>query len=589
MVGHTTYMCHCLNIGINVAHKYLIDEHEKYRQDFYLTLEEPAISGWKFELDKKGVTVKYPSLISARHNNDNTLGWITFSCRNCNSGDVYSVCRPDVDLSYPIDTTILSQAGGEVIVQKGTIFGKEIEKVSKSAAYSNTFKIVLSSDLPVNYDSLESDEDGSFNPFLLAQKNQVEQLIHQSLIDLKEATKKKIKIYQQEQEELLSREQNKVNYDGAVLWQSIKEIYRTINDEEKHTLKAVNAGHTVDRQQERAVGKSLENILGTETPIYESTNHHSQFRRRSSAFKRDLFGDYTAPPRTHRKSSYELDKSDLTKSLKKDTHPLDRSKELQTHSSTIKSIHPLAIDSPSLPEFASVNSHNPNQDNDIEKMEEPSLDNDNEDSEDMFALDEEMEEVDDDLSTSYDRRLSRRRSSAKYIGDDSSLDNADTIYLAPSKSTNLATSLPLSITPAYADSKMHPVNVTYHPSNPKTESTEKNAYGKTKRTSFVGFDSAEADRETSLLLPPLNENLKYRRKSSSAIAILKNKKGISYDSEQARRNTMMDLNFFNEDEEDVGGPMIPPHIFAANMVTDETEAMFGSLPQKKVRQGQQVG
>lgn len=57
MVGHTTYMCHCLNIGINIAHKYLIDEHEKYRQDLYLTLEEPAISGWKFELDKKGVTV----------------------------------------------------------------------------------------------------------------------------------------------------------------------------------------------------------------------------------------------------------------------------------------------------------------------------------------------------------------------------------------------------------------------------------------------------------------------------------------------------------------------------------------------------
>lgn len=57
MTGSVVYMCHCLNIGINIANKYLIDNHDKDKQDRFVTLEGLGISGWKFELDKKGVTI----------------------------------------------------------------------------------------------------------------------------------------------------------------------------------------------------------------------------------------------------------------------------------------------------------------------------------------------------------------------------------------------------------------------------------------------------------------------------------------------------------------------------------------------------
>ncbi|CAO3649143.1 unnamed protein product [Mucor hiemalis] len=364
----------------------------------------------------------------------------------------------------------------------------------------------------------------------------------------------------------------------------MKEIFRSIKAENRYAKKE-SAIHVEDIQQERAVRNSFEDIFGTETSIHESMNHRYQYRRRSSAFKRDLFGGYTVPLCNQRRSSYELDENDLANCLKEGRNSLEEPNEPPLHSHTTKNIHPLATDSPDLSNLTSTDSFFSNHDN-VSRIEESRLniENGGEESEDMFALDEEIEEVDNGLFTTYDRRLSSRRSSAKYIEDDSSLDNAETVCPVQSENTNLATSFPLSITPAYADSKMHPVNVLYHPSNPTVEPTTKKEYRTTNRASFVGFDSAEADRKTSLQLPPIDDNPRYRRKSSSAIALLKNKKGTVYESEQARRNTMMNLNFFNEEEDDGDGPMIPPHIFAANMITDETEGLFGSLPQKNMRQ-----
>lgn len=38
------------------------------------------------------------------------------------------------------------------------------------------------------------------------------------------------------------------------------------------------------------------------------------------------------------------------------------------------------------------------------------------------------------------------------------------------------------------------------------------------------------------------------------------------------------LRYDVDDDEDAGGPMIPPHVLAAKTYTDETEVLFGAVP-----------
>ena len=52
---------------------------------------------------------------------DNPEGWITISCHNCSTGDVYSVKRLNTKISYPFDNSILSRFGDQVIIHKGTL------------------------------------------------------------------------------------------------------------------------------------------------------------------------------------------------------------------------------------------------------------------------------------------------------------------------------------------------------------------------------------------------------------------------------------------------------------------------------------
>lgn len=89
---------------------------------------------------------------------------------------------------------------------------------------------------------------------------------------------------------------------------------------------------------------------------------------------------------------------------------------------------------------------------------------------------------------------------------------------------------------------------------------------RTRRPSFVGFDYAQVDREVSSQFPPLDMT---RRKSS-----------VTVTSNHVTSNKDTHNNYKSNDNE---GPMIPPHILAANTVTDETEAIFGSVPRQSIR------
>ncbi|KAI9467808.1 MAG: hypothetical protein EXX96DRAFT_110210 [Benjaminiella poitrasii] len=231
MPGHVVYACNCLNVRIHLANKYYLEGHEDFRKDKFTRLEDPHIAGWKFELSMKGVIIEYTSLIRLRYIMDNLDGWVTISCHNCSTGDVYSVRRQKKPkIIYPIQQSILSQSGDQVIIHKGTIFGTEIEKLQKKATYSNTFHVILNPDLPINQLSLEKEEEVQ-NDELMFQYKEVKDLLKQSLKDLEEKTEKRIQDYREEQEILLMREKQKAMYDGAILWQTMKEISRTINEE----------------------------------------------------------------------------------------------------------------------------------------------------------------------------------------------------------------------------------------------------------------------------------------------------------------------------------------------------------------------
>lgn len=52
---------------------------------------------------------------------DNPEGWVTVSCHNCATGDVYSVKRPHTNITYPLNDSLLSQFGDQVIIHKGAI------------------------------------------------------------------------------------------------------------------------------------------------------------------------------------------------------------------------------------------------------------------------------------------------------------------------------------------------------------------------------------------------------------------------------------------------------------------------------------
>lgn len=91
---------------------------------------------------------------------------------------------------------------------------------------------------------------------------------------------------------------------------------------------------------------------------------------------------------------------------------------------------------------------------------------------------------------------------------------------------------------------MHTFTEQTRPSSFMVETAvESNFLPDHRRTSFVGFDyAAAADRRQSLNFSPV----------------------------LVRHN--------DTPPKEVVGPMVPPHILAANTVTDEAEAVFGSVP-----------
>ncbi|KAI7896659.1 uncharacterized protein EV154DRAFT_491772 [Mucor mucedo] len=504
MSGQVTYACNCLNVKLHLANKYDLDSHQVDRSTTY----DPMVSGWHFQLGISGVMVEYPSLVSQRHESDRVI----MSCLNCDSGDIYSVKKP-------IDS---QQTDDKVTIYKGTIFGRDILKLQHGTDYSEAFRVVLNPNLTTSHVSLEK-ADTTLSLALRTQQKKIKQVLKSTLDDLKEATDKRIQAYRKEQELLLAREKEKIRYESATLWQTIKENSQSKQKE-------------VDPDQLNFNGMSMTDsrpafqLHSTETHIHDPVfdKDYIQQRRRSSVFTRDLFGESKPHWAYHRRTSHVPDESWAPHSLGKDAS--DELPPFQRRSSFIpqQHLHPLAA--------ASTHKEEINM----------TLREGETHGEDMFALDEDIAHP-------------PRKKSFKYLDlfDEENELNA----------SQFTANDPSSSSPPAASSVKDEIsqNRHVHPSSCLIDST----YFKERRPSFVGFDYAQVDRETSSQLPPLDMT---RRKSS-----------VTVTSNHVTSNNDKPNTHNNDDDRKDEGPMIPPHLFAANTVTDETEAIFGSVPRNSIR------
>ncbi|KAL9545622.1 hypothetical protein MBANPS3_007054 [Mucor bainieri] len=636
MGGHVTYACNCLNVKIHLANKYYLEGHEKFRRDKFIRLEEPPIEGWKFELSMDGVTVEYASLIRLRIIMDNPEGWVTVSCHNCSTGDVYSVKRPNTKITYPYSDSLLSKFGDQVILHKGTIFGPEIDRLQKKATYSSTFHIILNPDLPITHVSQE-DEDDAYGHELKKQHKHVQQLLRQSLIDLEEITEKRIQEFQREQEMLLVREKEKATYDSAILWQRMKEIAKTVQEEEQRVrrlaLQKTKNGVTdqilfnrimSEEEQDQTIQDTALDAAEIEMKRGESHVHFAQSdsyepaeqRRRSSAFKRDLFGGFGAPiHHSRRRSSYVLDESAIANSFK-NTHPLEPVPEMpQLHRRRSSLVSPLSQQQHNLHPLAEANHHvhplappaavaAPTCSNASSSWEDASKADSDSSEEELFPLDEDMLDPDEHSPLQSRRLSSKRRPSSKYIEfeEDAQQDDQQQPkskeragksdpHEEQQEDHSFATSVPITIhhPPAFSvKNKTEDMQTSVHKKHPSSSFIQQPTYlvpaAAGRKPSFVGFDYAEADRRASLNFPPLD--LK-RNSIHHAVSTSRPKDDHTQQQQHLSSNKNKIELELEEDDDDTeqgqDGPMIPPHILAAHTITDEAEALFGSVPRNSTR------
>ncbi|CAO3613807.1 unnamed protein product [Mucor fragilis] len=564
---------------------------------------------------------------------DNPEGWVTVSCHNCATGDVYSVKRPHTNITYPLNDSLLSQFGDQVIIHKGAIFGSEIESLKKKATYSSTFHIILNPDLPITHVSQE-DPDDTCGLELTKQHKHLQLLLRQSLIDLEEVTERRIQEFQREQEMLLAREKEKAAYDSAILWQRMKEIAKTVQEEEQRVrrlaLQKTTNGATdqilfnrimSEEQQDQTIRDTALDAAETEMKKRESHVHfaHSDFfepaeqRRRSSAFQRDLFGGFAAPiHHSRRRSSYVLDESAIANSFK-NTHPLEPVPEMpQFHRRRSSLMPPLSQHRNSLRPLAEANHHvhplavvpacsttSSSWEDDASKADSDSSE------EELFPLDEDMQDPDQDSSSASRRLSGKRRPSSKYIEfeDDDDNDGAAKEHKSrehPNKADlhdaqqdhSFATSVPIAIhhPPAFpVKNKTEDMQMSVQKKHPSSSFIQQPTYlnpaATDRKPSFVGFDYAEADRRASLKFPPLDRTR--QRTSTHHVSTLHHTDDHTQQQQPhlSSNKNKIELELEEEDgsEQAQDGPMIPPHILAAHTVTDEAEALFGSVPRNSTR------
>lgn len=401
----------------------------------------------------------------------------------------------------------------------------------------------------MNHEPLDK-KDTPDTPEIDNQYKELKQMLKKSLIELEEATEKRIQAYQAEQELLLIREKEKAVFDSNILWQTMKEVAKTFQEEQQQIRRLSLRQHGSGPSDH-----TLFNQIAHEEQVYnpihiEEPPEVIEQRRRSSAIRRDLLGGQHQNL-YHRRPSYVLDESSIMNSFKNTFHhhlePMPEQQEPSIHQ-----VHPLANPSdPIIPKSTSSSSWEDEDDASNHDLDSSKSDK----SDELFALDEDIDEQ---------NNLLYKRHSIKYMPSDDEEDTIESdtelqvpgitgimsfifcvlfiVSFSPYLETTFATSVPIHVPLA----KSHTKHIRQASSMIEKSIPD-------RRISFVGFDYAAADRRQSLKFSPV------RRVTDGQVI---------RDKQQSKLQE---------------GPMVPPHIMAANTASDEAEAYFGSVPRNSIR------
>ncbi|KAI7883865.1 hypothetical protein K492DRAFT_205070 [Lichtheimia hyalospora FSU 10163] len=546
MSGHVVYSCACLNVRLHLANNYYSDRHDAHRAAAFIRLSDPPLEGWQFELGMGGVQSEYNTLIRTRARDGN---WMTVSCLNCTTGDVYSIQRPTKPtIVYPVDAQDIYRQGDRVIIHRETIYGEDIDQLKQHTNYSSNFGIVLYTDAT----EISADDEASVPGELYSQHTQLSQQLERSLNQMKSETDARIERYRQEQLASLERASAKAKYDRQLLWHKMLEVSRTVHEQE---------------QQEKGLDQDTSDSLSRSFVRFEA---HDGMRQQQQQASSSSTGVSASParsgsrsfvkPSSLRASSFALDEHHISTSLRdKQFHPISHEDEDQSLSS-------------------------------------------DEESEGMFDLDEDIEteekQGDEKGKGKSTPTWSKRRSSTKYISGfegeeyihNEQEDDQDVLSTSVSA---YATSVPIAIsyeqhTPKFTQGSFNENAVNPADQDPTSirSSVQKNTHldqQHQQAKSLVSFDRFSlADQEASLLFPPHQQ----RRKSIAVTRTthrpqLDGLVGQSLDTRSRRMSLLrQDASSTHSasDDEDDKGPMIPPHVLAANTYNDETEELFGAVP-----------
>ncbi|ORZ01246.1 hypothetical protein BCR43DRAFT_561533 [Syncephalastrum racemosum] len=592
MSERVVYACPCLNIKLHLSNKYILESHQDSRIECFKKYTDPPLEGWSFELGMGGVQAEYNTLMKTRSIRD----WITVSCLNCATDNVYSVRTSSKSTTkYPIDLETLCQAGDQVLIHRDTIFGHQLESIRKRTNFSSHFGIMLMSDATPLPDGqgLEETSETAIPGELYGQHKQLCKTLESSLENMRAETEKRIAAYREEEMTKLEQASARAKYDRKTIWHKILQVSRAVLEEEGRENTRSPVPRNDDDKTETSSRKETTNrvhFAGRE----EATPSPGSNPSRSSA-------PSTSTPSSFRRPSFVLDEHLLSANTDSSTRPRG-----QVYS----------------PEGGDRNIlHDGNTE---------------EEEEDMFNLDEEIAEEESDEQEASPAKDSpewtRRRPNRKYLSDEENEDDEDEDSAAEQEdnlSTSIsayATSVPIAISHGYQSwvpqESEKPVNPAERDPTSINEELIPNERTEQKSpslqaSSYVGYDhSSISDHAISRLFPPtgrrksvaatgmtfrapaplettiIGGSLDTRGKMSNAASGRKSSVvggrerggggaggvgGVEGTAETGgRRGSLRPGQDSESDAEE--GPMIPPHILAASTYTDEAEELFGAIP-----------
>jgi len=490
----------------------------------------PELTGWKLPLGVGGIVIEQKPLVRLRQVS-HAPSWATLSCLVCGTHDVFSVLFDDhrTRLDHPDWDTLLIPESNNIIVHKGLKDAAEIDALKQQSNYSRTFQLVMR---PEEHLQTASSSD---HPEFSKLRDEL-QLIFTKAIKLEEEkTRERIEAYKKQQEEDLATFRKNAESELQRLENMISQSLQTpkpeLGPQEENVMNTIQED-SAELSDAMAVSGTLKKSTGRQRVRFdESSQNVTPSKLKES---QEHISNLGKAPEDHRANVEEDGEVEENEESEDEENMFELDEELEPHGSH------------------TVDEENENDDLDKESGERDNVETDDSHVIKAYSL----------PASSPLLMKARRRSSQKYPAGDTWDEHQDKDEDDGGKQEELtmyATSLPISINRIGA--KQTPdVKNSAQPAKDQDAAIDSN---NNKTFRFGTYDPSQRDLAASAQFQsshPLNQ------RNSSAIRLLSR----SFTDERSKHN--------HDNDDDDSGPMIPPHILAAQTFIDETEELFGPVP-----------